>query len=174
MRSLAAPPVSLPLLLLLLGVMTAAAAQQPTISSKTTSDGIVLTCETGTWTEMKNGNKTLKLTYNDGNTGNYTCTSPENKAEIFVKFRTCDNCVELDPQSIAGLVVGSLVATVVIAVGVHLVASPPATASVSTNKKRSDKEPLVRNEASQNDPNYQPLNVKGVQTYDKLKPNSRR
>uniref|UniRef100_A0A8C9Z2Q7 Uncharacterized protein n=1 Tax=Sander lucioperca TaxID=283035 RepID=A0A8C9Z2Q7_SANLU len=63
--------------------------------------------------------------YDDVYTGEYTCISADNKEEskIYVKFRTCNNCIELDVPSIVGIVIGNVAATIVIGVAVYLTAS---------------------------------------------------
>uniref|UniRef100_A0A3Q4HDW9 Uncharacterized protein n=1 Tax=Neolamprologus brichardi TaxID=32507 RepID=A0A3Q4HDW9_NEOBR len=72
--------------------------------------------------------KETKLEKRDNNTKEYTCTkSDTEKLKIFVKFRSCDNCVELDIMSIVGMVIGNVVATIVIGVGVYLLASQTRT-----------------------------------------------
>ncbi|KAM6932294.1 T-cell surface glycoprotein CD3 delta chain, partial [Lycodopsis pacificus] len=88
----------------------------------------------------------------------------------FVKFRTCDNCIELDTASITGMVVGDVVATIVIGVAVYLVASLNRIGPVTSPKKSSDRPRRPPNEGSRG-PNdlYQPL-VRGQRdTYDVLR-----
>uniref|UniRef100_A0A674C4V0 T-cell surface glycoprotein CD3 delta chain-like n=1 Tax=Salmo trutta TaxID=8032 RepID=A0A674C4V0_SALTR len=108
------------------------------------------------------------LEYKDENTNEYICekalgsNEDQNKAQvkIYVKFRTCDNCIELDTTAAVGMVVGDLVATVLIGVAVYSIASQPK-ATLITGKKTSSKMGLIRNEASANeDPigHYQVLN----------------
>ncbi|KAM6988644.1 T-cell surface glycoprotein CD3 gamma chain [Tautogolabrus adspersus] len=92
--------------------------------------------------------------------------------KIFVKFRTCDNCIELDTGSIVGIAVGDVVATIVIGVAVYLVASQSWIGPITSNKKGSDRQHLVPNEMNSRDPNdhYQPLKHRSGQkdTYDVL------
>ncbi|XP_047449264.1 T-cell surface glycoprotein CD3 delta chain-like [Mugil cephalus] len=138
-------------------------------------DGIKLSCNNNATMKFSNGiehgRKELKLGYSDDNTGEYTCEREQQTSKILVTFRTCDNCVELDKASIAGIVVGDVVATIVIGVAVYLIASKAGTGAVATVKKRSDKRPLVSNEESSRGPNehYQPLRTRGQKdTYDVL------
>uniref|UniRef100_A0A3P9NLL6 T-cell surface glycoprotein CD3 delta chain n=1 Tax=Poecilia reticulata TaxID=8081 RepID=A0A3P9NLL6_POERE len=97
------------------------------------ADGIKLSCKNG---ESISGNgledKELQLTYSDHYTGEYSC---EKGPKIFVKFRTCDNCVELDTASIVGLAVGDVVATIVVGVAVYLIASQGRPGQVKATKK---------------------------------------
>ncbi|KAK5599398.1 hypothetical protein CRENBAI_021744 [Crenichthys baileyi] len=132
------------------------------------ADGIKLSCPEDVniaGNDMEG--KTLHLTYQDSNTGEYKCG--ENGPQIFVKYRTCDNCVELDTSSIVGLAVGDVVATIVVGVAVYLIASQARTGQVKPTKKRSDKQNLILNERT-NDTNYQPLRYKkgGKDEYDVL------
>ncbi|KAM4590420.1 T-cell surface glycoprotein CD3 delta chain [Fundulus diaphanus] len=125
------------------------------------ADGIELTCKKSTDSSSTDpliikgtggeGNP-LSLSYRDDNTGEYECGD----AKIFVKFRTCDNCVELDTFSVVGLAVGDVVATIVVGVAVYLIATQARTSQVKPTKKRSDKQNLIRNDGT-NDVNYQPL-----------------
>uniref|UniRef100_A0A669B9P9 Uncharacterized protein n=1 Tax=Oreochromis niloticus TaxID=8128 RepID=A0A669B9P9_ORENI len=87
--------------------------------------------------------KETTLEKRDNNTKEYTCTKSETeKLKIYVKFRSCDNCVELDIMSIAGMVIGNVVATIVIGVGVYLLASQTRTGPVVSNRKSKSKECL--------------------------------
>lgn len=178
-----------PVSLLLLWTLTASVSSQndkvPEIKVKTISDGIELLCD-GIRIVRPDGTELgkEKLLYKDENSGEYTCMvrSSEDESQeaegpkIYVKFRTCDNCIKLDETSIAGLVVGNVVATIVIGVAVYLVASQTRTGPTSSHKKSSDRQHLVPNEARNqafNDPNtpYQRLNINKVQkdTYDVLR-----
>ncbi|KAF6722392.1 T-cell surface glycoprotein CD3 epsilon chain [Oryzias melastigma] len=111
------------------------------------SNKIKLTCKDGTvWKNIKNSNddsnKTMELLYRDENSGEYQCvlkTDPNSiESQIYVKFRTCDNCVEFDMTSIASILVGNLVATAGIGVAVYLVASQTRTSQSPSNKKKSN------------------------------------
>ncbi|MEQ2290801.1 hypothetical protein AMECASPLE_006701 [Ameca splendens] len=138
------------------------------ITVEKVGDGITLSCTDGV-NVVGNGKdeKKLHLIYHDSNTGEYACG--ENGQKIFVKYRTCDNCVELDTSSIAGLAVGDVVATIVVGVAVYLIASQARTGQVKPTKKRSDKQNLTQNVPT-NDSNYQQLRYKngGKVVYDEL------
>ncbi|CDQ58861.1 unnamed protein product [Oncorhynchus mykiss] len=132
---------------------------------ESSSDKIKLSCPDGFHFQSTN-ETTRTLEYKDENTNEYVCekdpVSEEDQVKIYVKFRTCDNCVELDTTAAVGMVVGDLVATVLIGVAVYSIASQPK-ATLITGKKTSSKMGLINNEASANeDPtgNYQPLNKK--------------
>ncbi|XP_036005859.1 T-cell surface glycoprotein CD3 gamma chain [Fundulus heteroclitus] len=126
------------------------------------ADGIDLTCKSEGNNNKADVNITgnglkgnpIYLSYRDNNTGEYECG--DGGPKIFVKFRTCDNCVELDTFSVVGLAVGDVVATVVVGVAVYLIATQARTSQVKPTKKRSDKQNLIRNDGT-NDVSYQPL-----------------
>ncbi|KAK2912760.1 hypothetical protein Q8A73_006873 [Channa argus] len=116
---------------------------------------------------MKDNNEVNPLLeYRDENSGEYECDSHK----IFVKFRTCDNCIEMDLGSIVGMVAGDLVATIVIGVAVYIIASQNGINPTYSQKKSSDRQHLVPNEMSSRGPNdhYERLRTKGGQkdTYD--------
>ncbi|KAM9359256.1 T-cell surface glycoprotein CD3 gamma chain [Symphorus nematophorus] len=170
----------LPACLLLLWTLTASVSCQtsdskstPVITVKTVSDGIVLSCGKENKIESENGKTVQDLRYRDDNTGEYTCKHGSdfgNDPKIYVKFRTCDNCIELDTSSIVGIVVGNVVATIVIGVAVYLVASQTRIGPV-TSHKSSDRQHLVQNEMSNRPTNehYQVLKPRGQKdTYDVL------
>ncbi|XP_074536254.1 T-cell surface glycoprotein CD3 gamma chain [Halichoeres trimaculatus] len=181
-------PILLPACFLLLWTLTEGQDGSTTaketgseIKVKTISDGIELSCGDGNImsSSKKGSEKSLKLTYKDEDSGEYTCLTGTAKtpgSQIFVKFRTCDNCVELDEASIAGLVVGNVVATVVIGVAVYLIASQSRVSPVTMEKKRSDRQHLIPNESSNRAPNdhYQPLKGVKKDTYDVLTNTKRR
>ncbi|XP_070762110.1 T-cell surface glycoprotein CD3 gamma chain-like [Enoplosus armatus] len=168
----------LPACLLLLWTLTASVSAQeepPEFVVKTVSDGIELVCGDNDIIRTKDDKsvKSTKLHYKDENTGEYMCDNPgEAKSKIFVKFRTCENCIEVDATAITGLVVGEVMATVVIGVAVYLIASQFRSSPFTPQKKSSDRQHLVPNEVSNRAPNdhYQPLRHKGghKETYDVL------
>ncbi|XP_076591564.1 T-cell surface glycoprotein CD3 delta chain [Chaetodon auriga] len=178
----------LPASLLLLWTLTASVScndgtpPKNEIQVKTVSDGIVLRCSTSHIKNKTGGRESITLTYRDDNTGEYPCVRPDSDdppegdeptdlPKIFVKFRTCDNCVELDLTSIVGLAIGNMVATVVIGVAVYLLTSQTRISPTASHKKSSDRQHLVPNEMSSRAPNdhYQPLKHKGQRdTYDVL------
>ncbi|XP_064830515.1 T-cell surface glycoprotein CD3 delta chain-like [Oncorhynchus masou masou] len=139
------------------------------IKVKESSDKTEFSCPKGFNFQYTN-ETTQTLEYKDENTNEYVCekatvpVSDENQVKdqvkIYVKFRTCDNCVELDTTAAVGMVVGDLVATVLIGVAVYSIASQPK-ATLITGKKTSSKMGLINNEASANEDltgNYQLLN----------------
>uniref|UniRef100_M3ZL33 CD3 delta subunit of T-cell receptor complex n=2 Tax=Xiphophorus maculatus TaxID=8083 RepID=M3ZL33_XIPMA len=157
--------------LLLLSLLAAISFDQATgadnkIKVQETADGIKLSCGDNLVVEGNGKNGTeVTLYYRDDESGEYACNE---ESKIYVKFRTCDNCIELDTSSIVGLAVGDIVATVVVGVAVYLIASQARTGQVKPTKKRSDKQNLIHNEAP-NDPSYQPLKYKrGRDEYDVL------
>lgn len=174
--------VVFPACLLLLWTLTASVSSNSGEKDKITvtkeSDGIKVSCGGSKTlfkdeTEVESG----KLEYNDENTGEYSCALLNEKVlteetKIFVKFRTCDNCIELDLTSIFGLVVGDVVATIVIGWAVYLVASQTRSGPIASHKKGSDRQHLVPNEVSNrgSSDHYQPLRHQGgkKETYDVL------
>ncbi|KAK6296905.1 hypothetical protein J4Q44_G00330470 [Coregonus suidteri] len=64
----------------------------------------------------------------------YAKKNREEDHNIYVKFQTCDNCIELDIAAAVGMVVGDLVATVLIGVAVYYIDSKPK-ATLTTGKK---------------------------------------
>ncbi|XP_049432349.1 T-cell surface glycoprotein CD3 delta chain-like [Epinephelus fuscoguttatus] len=173
--------------LLLLWILTASVScADPEIKVSELANGIKLSCGAGNEITNADDKKVEVLDYKDENTGEYKCvrtlsptSSPEPppstwtyEPKIYVKFRTCDNCVELDEASITGIVVGDVVATIVIGVAVYLIASQARTGPVTSQKKSSDKKHLLPHETNSSrhtDDNYQPLKARHRDTYDVLK-----
>ncbi|XP_036392514.1 T-cell surface glycoprotein CD3 gamma chain-like [Megalops cyprinoides] len=122
----------------------------------------------GKW-KIENGTDKLSLTYEDANSNEYTCEK-QNSIKIFVKFRTCDNCIELDPSTVSGILVGDLVATVLIGVAVYFIASQPKGKQVYRGSKASDRQNLIQNQ--QND-TYQPLTQGHSSEYSQLEKRKR-
>ncbi|XP_061137726.1 T-cell surface glycoprotein CD3 gamma chain-like [Syngnathus typhle] len=123
----------------------------------------------------KGGMSKMTLKYEDENSGEYVCVDQRDQSmgsKIYVKFRTCDNCVELDWESILGLAVGDLMATIVLGVGVYLVASQYHASVVSSQHRNSDRKHLIPSENQIRVPNadYQELNHTAGrrQVYDSL------
>ncbi|KAL3057091.1 hypothetical protein OYC64_007552 [Pagothenia borchgrevinki] len=108
----------------------------------------------------------ISLDYKDENTAEY----PWCGETIYVKFRTCDNCVEFDMVTITGLAIGEVVATIVMGVAVYIIASKTQIGPTTSVKKSSDRQHLVPNAArggASNDP-YQALKPRQRDTYDEL------
>ncbi|XP_058490390.1 T-cell surface glycoprotein CD3 gamma chain-like [Solea solea] len=134
------------------------------ITVTTVPGGIRVHC--GEKTYISENQTSLELPYEDGNSGNYKCEKkdtdePSPNEEIYVKFRTCDNCIEFDTGSIAGLVIGNVVATVAIGVAVYLVASlsGPVKAQKTGSGRQHNIVPNERNSRAPND-HYQRLKFK--------------
>nr|QPF15768.1 Cd3gd protein [Chaunax abei] len=161
-----------PLVCLLLWTLT-----ESKITVKRDSDGIVLRCEDNYEMKSSNDETVEKLSYSDENTGEYKCVMKSGVSDaletegpkIYVKFWTCDNCIEFNLTVITGLVIGDVVATVVILVAVYLVASQSHIGPITSHKKSSDRQLLVPNEVSSRASNdhYQELMHKR-DVYDEL------
>ncbi|XP_061576493.1 T-cell surface glycoprotein CD3 delta chain-like [Cololabis saira] len=121
------------------------------------------------------GTKTLDLPYRDENSGEYTCVKWGQK--IYVKFRSCDNCVELDMTSLVGMAIGQVVATSVVGVAVYILVSQAQTGRVAPKQKNSNKQHHGPNETSHRPTNdhYQPLrrDAQKRDEYDELQPKRR-
>ncbi|XP_061538671.1 T-cell surface glycoprotein CD3 gamma chain-like [Phycodurus eques] len=111
---------------------------------------------------------TFPLKYKDENSGEYECVDKDHAGKkdgqkIFVKFRSCENCVELDSVTISGLAVGNLMATIVLGVAVYLVASQTHASVITSQHKSSDQRDLIPNDTKRSVPNdeYQELRHKG-------------
>ncbi|XP_077397676.1 T-cell surface glycoprotein CD3 gamma chain [Festucalex cinctus] len=120
-------------------------------------------------------NVVFPLKYKDENSGEYQCVDQAGKPsgqKIFVKFRSCDNCVELDLVSISSLAFGDLAATIVLGVAVYLVASKTHASVVTSQHRSSDKKHLIPFETEKRVQNadYQELRHKGGrrEIYDTL------
>ncbi|KAL0972757.1 hypothetical protein UPYG_G00194400 [Umbra pygmaea] len=132
---------------------------------------VTLSCVDSSFSVYNKDNKIVSsLEYNDEKSGEYTCKEKEDeidpKDKIYVKFRKCDNCVELDMTATVGMVIGDLVATVLIGVAVYYIASQPR-ATLGTSKKASSQMVLIQNEAgaqSDSGGHYQRLNKRRQDT----------
>ncbi|XP_078251846.1 T-cell surface glycoprotein CD3 delta chain-like [Rhinoraja longicauda] len=135
---------------------------------KEESGGIIMECPTvGEWEKdgviyagkTHNGNmKLIKLS--DTDTGEYTCADGQKRSTAFVFVKLCKNCVQLDANTISGIVIGDLIATIFIGVAIYCVAS-------SKGRKASDKQHLVPH----NNDLYQDLgNRRGSSEYSQLAP----
>ncbi|CAI5694421.1 unnamed protein product [Oreochromis niloticus] len=150
--------------------------KKPELQVKEVADGIELSCsddktDVTSNTKTDIATKNLHLPYKDDNTGEYKCGDND---LIYVKFRTCDSCVEVDTPSLIGMVIGNVVATIVVGVGVYLIASQTSqtrTSPVVSNKKSksSDRQHLVSESRGPTNDHYQPLRRGGQKdTYDEL------
>ncbi|XP_042342589.1 T-cell surface glycoprotein CD3 delta chain-like [Plectropomus leopardus] len=163
--------------LLLFWILTASVSCQE-IKVSELPNGIKLMCGDKKIIKLESNTDVTELDYMDENTGVYTCTQSDDDEDIkgpkiFVKFRTCETCIELDVASVTGIVVGDVVATIMIGVAVYLIASHARTGPFTSNKKSSDRQPLFPSEVNRA-PNdmYQPLQHRKKDTYDVL--NNRR
>ncbi|XP_037124532.1 T-cell surface glycoprotein CD3 gamma chain-like [Syngnathus acus] len=137
---------------------------------------ITITCGKNKFVS-KDGKSEMPLTlkYKDENSGEYACVDQQDQSigsRIYVRFRTCDNCVELDWWSISSLAVGDLMATIVLGVGVYLVASRYHASVVSSQHRNSDRKHLIpsENQIRVPNPDYQELSHTAGrrQVYDSL------
>ncbi|KAM8902296.1 T-cell surface glycoprotein CD3 gamma chain [Spinachia spinachia] len=154
--------------LLLLWTLTAPVSGDADFDFEVTEgvDGIAVICRDKNKLEEAHSNRTLE--YKDSNSKEYECDE-EKGPKIFVKFRTCYNCIELDEGSVAGMVVGNVVATLVIGVAVYLVASQTPIGAPSAGNKSSDRQPISPNDmSSPTDDHYQPLQGRQKGLYDQL------
>ncbi|XP_034023800.1 T-cell surface glycoprotein CD3 delta chain-like [Thalassophryne amazonica] len=139
----------------------------PEIKVAAVSDGIKLSCvgEYNISSEHKGAQTIMELKYKDENTGEYTCVPRKapgkESTKIFVMFRTCDNCIELDKGTLAGVVIGDVLATVVVGVAVYLIASAARPAALAPLKQSSDKQHFIPNRSKVPNDEYQKLKFQG-------------
>ncbi|XP_072885930.1 T-cell surface glycoprotein CD3 delta chain-like isoform X2 [Hemitrygon akajei] len=133
-----------------------------TVVIKEQSSGITLQCpNAGEW--EKDGRKMdsgiVKLTrLSDTDTGEYTCIDGQQRSSTFVFVKLCKNCVQLDPSTISGIVIGDLIATIFIAVAIYCV--------VSSNKASGNRSFIPHN----NDLYQELANRRGSSEYSQLTP----
>ncbi|XP_078538377.1 T-cell surface glycoprotein CD3 delta chain isoform X1 [Lissotriton helveticus] len=125
---------------------------------------LVLECEGGNWESGDKG-KDLNLgaLIRDPR-GTYTCQKEGDKAiknTLQVYVRMCENCIELDPGTISGIVVADVIITVLIAVAVYCVSGTEK--GRPTRGKSSDKQVLIPN-----DQLYQPLRDREESAYSHI------
>ncbi|XP_049581550.1 T-cell surface glycoprotein CD3 epsilon chain [Syngnathus scovelli] len=117
--------------------------EESNLDVKSGSAKITILCGKDKFLSKDGKNVTAQtLEYKDENSGEYVCVDQGDRSiasRIYVKFRTCDNCVELDWWSISSLAVGDLMATIVLGVGVYLVASRYHASVVSSQHRNSDR-----------------------------------
>ncbi|XP_029923031.1 T-cell surface glycoprotein CD3 gamma chain [Myripristis murdjan] len=150
----------------------------PKFAVKQNADSITLTCpdpKHAVFKKEKDLGKSPKIEYKDENSGEYTCKAPSDENDgdkIYVKFRTCDNCVEMDGATIAGMVVGEVLATAMIGWAVYLLASCSRPLSApAADKKASDRQRLIPHETGGRAGNdlYQGLRPTQKDEYDVLR-----
>ncbi|XP_077579179.1 T-cell surface glycoprotein CD3 epsilon chain [Stigmatopora nigra] len=133
-------------------------------SVSSTHVGITISCGENNKVAKDNISVTFPLMYKDENSGEYECVDLTGKTtgqKIFVKFRSCENCVEFDPVSISGLFLGDLIATIVLGVAVYFVSKQ--THVINSQHKNFDRKHLISNKRHRSVPNedYQELRHKG-------------
>nr|NP_001187238.1 CD3 gamma/delta precursor [Ictalurus punctatus]ACN96560.1 CD3 gamma/delta [Ictalurus punctatus] len=131
---------------------------------KKTQDLFTFRCNNGKW-NLENGNTPdeINLPYKDLNSV-YTCSKNEKIYEITIKFRTCDNCIELDTPALTAIIVGNILATFLIAFAVYSITAQPKGKNFSGNKA-SDKVNLITNGDRET---YQQLNPGQNSEYSRL------
>ncbi|KAF7699703.1 T-cell surface glycoprotein CD3 delta chain-like [Silurus meridionalis] len=122
------------------------------------------TCTKGNWASDW-VEKEITLDNKDEDSGEYKC-GVENSDEktITIRFRTCDNCIEIDAPSLTGIIVGNLVTTFLIGYAVYSIVSQPKGKTFSGNKA-SDKVNLIPNGDRET---YQPLAAGQSSEYSRL------
>ncbi|XP_032905595.1 T-cell surface glycoprotein CD3 delta chain-like isoform X1 [Amblyraja radiata] len=104
----------------------------------------------------------------DADTATYGCSdSSVSSDSTFVFIRACRNCVEVDSGTMAGLVIGDLIATFLIAVAVYCVATPPKVKI----HRAFDRQALIPNDAT--GALYSGIKQGDRQEYSKLKVKSK-
>ncbi|XP_077633417.1 T-cell surface glycoprotein CD3 delta chain [Crocuta crocuta] len=139
------------------------------ISVEELEDKVLLSCNTSIiWMEGTTGT----LLRNDTNLdlgrrildprGVYTCKRKEEQDKIHfmqVYYRMCQNCVELDSGTLAGIIITDIIATILLALGVYCFAGHE-TGRLS---KAADTQTLLGN-----DQLYQPLRDRNDAQYSHL------
>ncbi|XP_072094392.1 T-cell surface glycoprotein CD3 delta chain-like isoform X1 [Mobula birostris] len=78
----------------------------------------------------------------EADNGVYDCAKSSEPTFLFIK--DCNNCIQVDPGTLSGIVIGDLVATFLIAVAVYCVSAPPKVKIYQA----SDRLALVKNDAT--------------------------
>ncbi|XP_056140046.1 T-cell surface glycoprotein CD3 gamma chain-like [Lampris incognitus] len=137
------------------------------ITVRETFAGIEIHCpESITKPDGENASSPLALPYEDEFTGEYSCMFNKStpKEKIYVKFRTCENCIDVDILAIGVIVAVDLGITFLIGIAVYFINSRATTSSSTTGKKSSDKQHLISNESSSRG---------SSDTYQRLRPRER-
>ncbi|XP_059785275.1 T-cell surface glycoprotein CD3 delta chain [Balaenoptera ricei] len=140
------------------------------VSVEELEDRVFLRCSTSiTWLEgtvgqLALGNKTMDLgKRNLDPRGVYVCNGTDGKTSktstLQVYYRMCQNCVELDSATLAGIVITDIIATVLLALGVYCFAGHE-TGRLS---RVADTQALLGN-----DQLYQPLRDQNDAQYSRL------
>lgn len=125
---------------------------------------LVLECEGGNWDSGDKGkNLNLGALTRDPR-GTYSCSKEGDSAiknSLQVYVRMCENCIELDPGTISGIVVADVIITILIAVAVYFVSRTEK--GRPSRGKSSDKQVLIPN-----DQLYQPLRDREESAYSHI------
>ncbi|KAM9219907.1 T-cell surface glycoprotein CD3 delta chain [Dugong dugon] len=158
----------------LVGLILAALILQDKASSESTNkitveeheDKVILKCggeisqTEGTEGDRLPDNKTLVLGKSiQDPQGMYQCTESGAVFVLQVYYRMCQNCVELDSTTVAGIVITDIIATLLLALGVYCFAGH-GTGRLS---RAADTQALLRN-----DQLYQPLRDRNDGQYSRL------
>ncbi|KAG7322052.1 hypothetical protein KOW79_014910 [Hemibagrus wyckioides] len=117
------------------------------------------------WSSLEENEKLLNLSYKDGDSGDYICEHDGKSITLTVRFRTCENCIQLDAPALSAVIVGNIVATFFVAFAVYSIAGESKGKSFSGNKA-SDKVNLLTNGETDT---YQQLNPGQSAEYSRLK-----
>ncbi|KAG5199491.1 hypothetical protein R6Z07F_013996 [Ovis aries] len=134
---------------------------------------VILICVTDekkiTWLkdmkEISSGD-TNKLTWDLGSStkdprGIYECKGSSNESKsLQIYYRMCQNCIELNPATVAGFIFTEIVSIFLLAVGVYFIAGQEGV----RQSRASDKQTLLNN-----DQLYQPLKEREDDQYSHLR-----
>ncbi|KAJ1189982.1 hypothetical protein NDU88_006723 [Pleurodeles waltl] len=128
---------------------------------------LVLECKGATNAEWNTGGRNLEVNLGAltrDPRGTYSCSehgNPQSKDTLQVYVRMCENCIELDPGTISGIVVADVIITILIAVAVYCVSG--SEKGRPSRGKSSDKQVLIPN-----DQLYQPLRDREESAYSHI------
>ncbi|XP_001502881.1 T-cell surface glycoprotein CD3 delta chain [Equus caballus] len=91
--------------------------------------------------------------------GTYMCGDAKENSSLQVYYRMCQNCVELDSATLAGIVITDIIATLLLALGVYCFAGH----ETGRLPRAADAQALLRN-----DQLYQPLRDRSDAQYSRL------
>ncbi|KAM7235575.1 hypothetical protein CapIbe_012761 [Capra ibex] len=129
-------------------------------------DKVILKCNSsitllqGTAGQEVSDNKTLDLGKRiEDPRGMYQCGENAKSFTLQVYYRMCQNCVELDSATLAGLIITDIIATVLLALGVYCFAGH----ETGRFSRAADTQVLMGN-----DQLYQPLRERNDAQYSRL------
>ncbi|KFQ56384.1 T-cell surface glycoprotein CD3 delta chain, partial [Pelecanus crispus] len=93
--------------------------------------------------------------------GTYACEAGGKSYALYVHYRMCQNCIEVDAPTISGIVVADVVATIFLAVAVYCITGQDK----GRMSRASDRQNLIANEQL-----YQPLGERDEGQYSRLAP----